>query len=97
MHLIFVRHGETDANREGILMGGTGGPALNVRGRSQATNAAEALKREPSFQLYTSPARRAKETAGIISKTLNISFTVEDDLSEIDVGSLEGLTDIEVS
>ena len=97
MDLILVRHGETDANREGILMGSSEGPTLNARGRSQATNVAEALKREHSFHLYTSPARRAKETAGIISKTFNTPLTVVDDLTEIDVGCLEGLTHTEVS
>ena len=97
MDLILVRHGEIDANREGILMGSSEGPTLNARGRSQATNVAEALKREHSFHLYTSPARRAKETAGIISKTSNTPLTVVDDLAEIDVGCLEGLTHTEVS
>ena len=33
----------------------------------------------------------------IISNTLNIGFTVEDSLSEIDIGRLEGLTNAEVS
>ena len=97
MHLIFVRHGETDANLDGKLMGGNSGPPLNVTGRAQATRVAAALEESIPFHLYTSPAQRAKETAVIISNTLNIGFTVEDSLSEIDIGHLEGLTNAEVS
>ena len=59
MDLILVRHGETDANREGILMGNSTGPPLNVTGRAQAADIAAALKAELPFHLYTSPARRS--------------------------------------
>ena len=91
-----VRHGETDANREGRMMSSTGGPALNAIGRAQADDLAAALRTELPFRLYTSPARRARETAGSISKTLDAPFTVVDDLAETDVGDLEGLTDDEI-
>ena len=55
MDLILVRHGETDANREGRLMSGTGGPPLNAIGRAQADDLAAALRTELPFRLYTSP------------------------------------------
>ena len=90
--LILVRHGETDANREGRLMSGSGGPCLNATGRSQATDIAAALEKELPFHLFTSPARRARETAEIISKALNAPITVVDDLAETDVGAFEDLT-----
>ena len=97
MDLILVRHGETDANRKGILMGSIGGPSLNTTGRAQAAQVAEVLKLERVGHLYTSPARRAKETAGIISGTLNLPLSEINELSEIDVGRLEGLTNAEVN
>ena len=96
MDLILVRHGETDANREGRLMSSTGGPPLNAIGRAQADDLAAALRTELPFRLYTSPARRARETAGSISKALDAPFTVVADLAETDVGDLEGLTDHEI-
>ena len=71
IHLILVRHGETDANHEGRLMSNSLCPSLNATGRGQATDVATALKTELPFQLYTSPTRRPRETAGIISRTLN--------------------------
>lgn len=96
MELILVRHGETDANREGRLMSGSGGPPLNAVGTAQADDIAAALKTELPFHLYASPARRARETAGIISKALGVPFTVVAGLAETDVGALEGLTDREM-
>ena len=92
MNLILVRHGETDANREGKLMSGSGGPCLNATGRAQATDIAAALKGELPFHLYTSPAWRARETTEIISRALNAPFTIVDDLAETDVGDFEDLT-----
>ena len=96
MDLILARHGETDYNREGRLMNGSAGPPLNATGRAQASALASALEAELPFHLYTSPARRARETAGVISKTLGVPFTVVAGLAETDVGALEGLTDREM-
>ena len=96
MDLILVRHGETDDNRDGRLMSSTGGPALNAAGRAQAHDLATALKADLPFRLYTSPARRTRETAEIISETLDVPFTVVPELAETDVGALEGLTDREM-
>ena len=38
MHLILVRHGETDDNREGRLMSSVGGPPLNAVGRARSSH-----------------------------------------------------------
>lgn len=77
-------------------MGSTGGPSLNAAGRAQAAEIAAALKLEPVARLYTSPARRARETAEIITQVLAAPLTEINDLCEIDVGRLEGLTRAEV-
>ncbi len=96
MDLILVRHGETDDNREGKMMNSIGGPPLNAAGRTQADDVAGGLKTELPFHLYTSPAQRAQETAGIISQTLQVPLSVVDDLAETDVGDIEGLTEHEI-
>ena len=96
MHLVLVRRGKTNANLEGRLMSNNDGPPLNTIGRTQAARVAAALEEGIPFHLYTSPAQRAKETAGIISQNLKIGFTVEAEVSEVDIGSLEGLTETEV-
>ena len=96
MDLILVRHGETDANRDGRMMSSTGGPPLNATGRAQSDGVAAALETELPFHLYTSPARRARETAEVISETLDVPFTVVPALAETDVGAIEGLTEHEI-
>lgn len=96
MDLILVRHGETDANRRGILMGSGSGPSLNATGRAQAADIGAALRARPVTHLYTSPAHRARETAEIISQVIEAPLTEVAELCEIDVGLLEGLTRAEV-
>ena len=96
MELILVRHGETDANRQGILMGSVGGPSLNATGRAQADDIAAALKSEPVVHIYTSPAHRARETAEIVAHVIGVPCSEVSDLCEIDVGRMEGLTRAEV-
>ncbi len=96
MRLILVRHGETDDNRDGRMMSSNGGPPLNAAGRAQAGHIASALKDALPFRLYSSSARRARETAGLVSEALGVPFTVVDDLAETDVGAIEGLTEHEL-
>ena len=97
MELILIRHGETDANREGRLKNsGDFSPTLNSTGRAQAVALACALETDLPFDLYTSPIRRARETAQIISGTLGVPFSVVEGLAEIDVGALEGLAPREI-
>ena len=94
--MILVRHGETDANRQGILMGSVGGPSLNATGRAQADDIAAALQTEPVAHIYTSPAHRARETAEIVSRAIGVPFSEVNDLCEIDVGRMVGLTSAEL-
>ena len=60
--IVMVRHGETDWNRERRFQGRADQP-LNEAGRAQARELAELLRGEPVSAVYTSPLRRAGETA----------------------------------
>lgn len=64
--LIIVRHGETMANKTGLLQGQTECP-LNDNGRAQARAAAERLKDVHFDAAYASNLSRAWETAEIIT------------------------------
>lgn len=92
--LLLVRHGETDANVAGTWQGATDHP-LNKRGRAQARALAQRLIEEDSdiVAIYTSPLRRARETATIVAEILGVSnIHVDEGLSEYNLGEWEGLT-----
>jgi broad specificity phosphatase PhoE len=93
--IVLVRHGETDWNREHRFQGHADTP-LNDAGRRQARDLAERLVDEPLDALYTSPLRRALETARIVGDRLGLGVRTSEPMQEIDVGSWEGLTIEEV-
>lgn len=89
--VLLVRHGETDWNGLHRMQGRSDIP-LNARGRKQAGFAAEALADAPIDVIYTSPLRRARETAEIIRGKRKIPLFDESGLIEISLGRWEGLT-----
>ena len=88
-HLILIRHGETDWNVEGRYQG-QADPALNAQGLAQACLLAEELAGVKLKLLYTSPLRRALETARILSAALGVSLHLEPRLMEIHQGDWQG-------
>jgi broad specificity phosphatase PhoE len=93
--IVLVRHGETDWNRENRFQGHADEP-LNDAGRGQARQIAETLRSEPIAAVYTSPLRRARETAAIVARRLGLEAHELEALREIDVGDWQGLTIDEV-
>ncbi|MFZ2650746.1 MAG: histidine phosphatase family protein [Burkholderiaceae bacterium] len=71
-HLIFVRHGATEANLAGLRCGGDLDPELTEFGRRQAAEAALRIQelRLPVGVILTSALLRARESAQIISRML---------------------------
>jgi broad specificity phosphatase PhoE len=92
---VLVRHGETDWNRERRFQGHADVP-LNEAGRRQAEALADALAGERFAAAYSSPLRRALETAEIVADRLHIPVEPRAGLMEVDVGSWSGLTTAEV-
>ena len=92
--IVLVRHGETDWNRERRFQGHADVP-LNEDGRTQVAALAEELAGERFAALYTSPLRRAAESAEILA-ALGPVVQPSDALMEVDVGSWSGLTIREV-
>ena len=89
--LLLARHGETDWNRERRFQGHADRP-LNDVGRRQALELAELLRGEVLATVYTSPLKRASETARIVAEQLDLVPRELEALREIDVGDWEGLT-----
>ena len=91
--LLLVRHGQIDANAEGIWHGSTDS-ALNERGRRQAMRVAELLaRRRPRVAaVYASPLARTRHTAECIASELRLEVRTDPDLVEFGIGALEGVS-----
>lgn len=96
MDLLLVRHGQTDWNPAQRVMGRSD-IALNEKGRGQAENLKGWLKDIEIHALYSSPMRRAMETAQIILQDRNgLEIIAEPGVQEIDYGDWVGMTFKEV-
>jgi broad specificity phosphatase PhoE len=93
--ILLARHGETDWNREGRFQGNAD-PPLNRTGRDQAVELSVALMAEDLAAVYSSPLRRALETAEILAASRELEPVIVAALQEVDVGSWSGLTRTEV-
>ncbi|HSQ56184.1 MAG TPA: histidine phosphatase family protein, partial [Gemmata sp.] len=92
--IILLRHGATAANtaRPYTLQGARPDSELVDLGRSQAAAAGRALAEFPISRIYSSPLRRAQETAEIIAAVGGSSVSVEEGLIEADTGEWTGMT-----
>lgn len=91
--LLLVRHGRSTWNAERRWQGWAD-PPLDDVGREQAHRLAGRLREdgETMVALYTSPLRRAQETAEIIGETMGLPVIPDERLKERDVGDITGLT-----
>jgi 2,3-bisphosphoglycerate-dependent phosphoglycerate mutase len=88
--IILVRHGETEANRRSCFATSNEIP-LTDPGRRQAEELAREIRsRFVPHTLYSSPFRRAVETAAIIGSHLGLGVNVLPGIHERDFGSLRG-------
>lgn len=89
--LILMRHGESTANRDGMLTGRID-CHLTACGKRQAERASRFIsKRFGSLdELYSSPLKRASETARIIAEKLRVPVREDELLVEMDFGRWEG-------
>ena len=101
--LYFIRHGETDWNREGRLQGRTD-TSLNARGRRQAASVGKHLadligangpERFAGIPFYASPLLRTRQTVEILREAVGLDpaqYQPEERLREIGFGAWEGRT-----
>lgn len=81
MELIVVRHA-LPVRRE--VTDGAADPGLGEEGRAQAEHMADYLAHERIDAVFTSPLRRARETAAPLAARLGLDVHIVDDVAEFD-------------
>jgi 2,3-bisphosphoglycerate-dependent phosphoglycerate mutase len=91
----FIRHGESEANliREFSNRGWKHG--LTTKGFQQAHNLAQTFTSRSIAMIYTSPLKRAVETAHVLAQFTGAAVEINDALREFDTGINEGQRDPE--
>ncbi len=88
MEIIFIRHGQTDANNEGVLQGQTD-TELNNTGILESEKLKEQIKSMDYDVIYSSDLKRAYMTASIINSK-NKEIIKDERLRERHMGKLQG-------
>ena len=89
LNVYIVRHGQTDTNKTfGINGSGTNLP-LNEKGKKQAENLRDSFDINKIDCVYSSPLKRARETAEILNQGKH-EIIVDDRLSEMNYGNWDG-------
>jgi probable phosphoglycerate mutase len=88
--VLAVRHAE--AEYDGTTMPGVpDGGRISARGREQVEALVERLKGRRVAAVVSSPYSRARDTAELVAKALDVPMEVTDELRELDAGDLTGL------
>lgn len=88
---ILVRHGQTEWNRVERFRG-RADLSLNETGVKQAEAAAASLRGQQVAAIYSSPLKRALQTADAIANQLKLPVQPLEGLIDIDFGSFQGLS-----
>ncbi len=94
--LLLVRHGQSQANKEGRVQGWLDSP-LSELGHLHAQLVSRRIAAEFDVaHIFSSPLLRATQTASYLSAEKNLSLTIIDALKEQNLGPLSGLTKAEI-
>ncbi len=97
MRLILLRHGETEEERNGVILGHLPG-TLSKEGKTRAKRVAETIKKmdlHPEI-IITSDLARAADYAAIIGQKLNLRIRVDILVRERGAGAAEGKREDEI-
>lgn len=93
LRLLLVRHGQSTANRDRLVLGRSLNVPLTEIGREQAEQAArrvDELVGDKAATVISSDALRARQTATIVAARLGVGLEVSELLREQYLGDLEG-------
>ena len=88
--VLLARHGETDDNREPLRVQGFRDTPLNDFGRRQAQQLAGRMADTGIVSLWASDLKRARETAEIVGRRIELSPRLDERLREANRGRWEG-------
>jgi broad specificity phosphatase PhoE len=88
MLLYCIRHGESSYNAEGRIQGQSDVP-LSELGRRQSEAVAKALDNLPIDAVYSSPLRRAMQTAEPVAAVLKLAIQTDPRLMEVHAGEFQ--------
>ena len=91
LHLMLVRHGETEWNVQRRYQGQSDVPLSEI-GNQQAESIAGRLAGQEIDAIYASDLKRAWQTAQVIAAQIGLDVISEPRLRELKFGILEGLT-----
>jgi broad specificity phosphatase PhoE len=91
LHLMLVRHGETEWNVQRRYQGQSDVPLSEI-GNQQAESIAGRLAGQEIDVIYASDLKRAWQTAQVIAAQIGLDLISEPRLRELKFGILEGLT-----
>jgi broad specificity phosphatase PhoE len=94
--VLLVRHGQTKSNITGYFMGWSNEDISDL-GYAQVRSLSSRLAEFPIATIYTSPLKRAMNTARILAEPHKLELNVLDDLTEIGLGDWQGLHRDEIS
>jgi 2,3-bisphosphoglycerate-dependent phosphoglycerate mutase len=95
MYLYFARHGESEANLIQEFSNRGWKHGLTEKGVLQAQGLAYRLQNKNILRIYTSPLKRAVQTASLAAGILGTAYQIADALREFDTGICEGKRDPE--
>lgn len=87
--IVLARHGQTEANRDALLVGRID-PPLTDLGLQQARRLAGALETSGAVRVVASPLMRTLQTATIIAEVLGLPVETDDRIIEMDYGAWDG-------
>jgi broad specificity phosphatase PhoE len=92
MKFFLVRHAQTTANVNTVILGGRDEGELSERGKRQAKALAQRLAKENISEVYCSPSNRTRQTCESIMGGRNCKIFNCEELREIDMGELAGMS-----
>ena len=92
LSLYLLRHGQTALSRANVFCGRGLNPELTEEGISMAGAFAAAYSERAWTAIYSSPLKRAIDTASPLATAKGLTIEMREELAEIDYGSWDGLT-----